>query len=192
METRCPAAAEKRDSAWSFRRGTGLRHMALKSGLPRVSEFFNGHAELPRKRNRLSDRRLGRALFPRRERLTANAHSHRQRFLTKRVACSHTSDSAELGEAVHVPQMVTRADMMLALSHISRVCLTFLKSGVTLAERGPRCVNSRPRGQTLNWRADEMTVTCLGPVSLAPAEAVVRAGADVKPSSNAAAAQDQP
>ena len=135
METRGSAAAEKRDSAWSVPGETRPWHLALKTRLPGVSEFFDGHTELPRERNRLSDRRLGRALFPGRQRLAADADSRRQCLLTERAACSYTSDSAELGEAVHVPQMVTRGDTMLSIGHISRVCLTFLKSSVTLAER---------------------------------------------------------
>lgn len=151
METRAAAEAEKRDSAWSFRRETALWHLSLKSGLSRVSEFFDGHTELPRERNRLGDRRLGRALFPGRQCLAADADSRRQCLLTERAAFSYASDSAELGEAVHVPQMVTRDDMRLSLSHISRVCLTFLKSSVTLAER-----RAALREQPAQWPDPEL------------------------------------
>lgn len=51
-------------------------------------------------------------------------------------------------------------------------------------------MNSRPNGQTLNWRADEMTVACLGRVSLGPVE-VVPAGTGSIPWSDAAAAEDR-
>ena len=191
METRGPAAAEKRDSAWSFRRETGRRHLALKSRLPGVSEFFDGHAELTRKRNSLGDRRLGCALFPRRQCLAADPQPLSQLPLIEGSPNSDTGYGPEFCQAIHVPHMVLRVDAVLSRLVIRSTALDIHGGPVAgSCEEGPRCANSRPHGQTLDWRADEMTVACLGRVSLGTAE-VVRAGA-VNPWSNAAAAEDQP
>src|SRR5262249_37265848 len=116
----------------------------------------------------------------------------RQGFLTKGGAVANASDGAELGQAVHVFHMVTRYDRKLAL-HSTMLCRLDYSRGLVAVscEEGPRCENSRPHGQTLDWRADEMTVACLGPASPALSE-LPRARDDVTRSLARGACRETP
>ena len=176
METRGSTATEKLDAAWSVPRDSALGRLTLTRGVRGVSEFFDRHAELPRERNRLRDRGLSRALLPRRQRLAAHPQSPRQVLLTEGGADANASHGAELCQAIHVFHMVPRDDAVLSRLIPRLRWLDIIPGPVAgSCEEGPRCANSRPHGQTLKWRADEMTVPCLGLISLGRSEFVAAA-----------------
>lgn len=134
-----------------------------------VPELFNSDAELARQRHRLSDAGLGSPQFPGGKRLAADAQSLCQLLLTEGPAMSNASDSAELGKAVHVAQMVTPFDAGSAehtrlpapLDMSAGRCHSPQKKGRAAATAGPM---ARPWIGGLT----ELTVPWLRPVPARP------------------------